>query len=161
MATEKPLVNKQYLLERYPGKGGWTYAIIPEIAKDQRARFGWVQVKGTIDDYAIQNYKLMPMGNGHLFLPVKAAIRKKIGKQAGDWVHVVLYKDDSEMEIPEALLLCLQDEPQTYQTFLSFTDGQRKEFIDWIAAAKTDATKVERLAETLRKVSLGQTFREK
>ncbi len=161
MATEKPLVNKQYLLERYPGKGGWTYAIIPEIAKDQRARFGWVQVKGTIDDYAIKNYKLMPMGNGHLFLPVKAAIRKKIGKQAGDWVHVVLYKDDSEIEIPEALLLCLQDEPQTHQTFLNFTDGQRKEFIDWIAAAKTDATKVERIAETLRKVSLGQTFREK
>lgn len=161
MATEKPLVNKQYLLERYPGKGGWTYAAIPEIIQNKNSPFGWVQVKGTIDDYAIQNYKLMPMGNGHLFLPVKAAIRKKIGKQAGDWVHVVLYKDDSEMEIPEALLLCLQDEPQTYQTFLSFTDGQRKEFIDWIAAAKTDATKVERLAETLRKVSQGQTFREK
>ncbi|MES2380921.1 MAG: YdeI/OmpD-associated family protein [Bacteroidota bacterium] len=161
MATEKPLVNKKYLLERYPGKGGWTYVVIPEISKDHRARFGWVQVKGTIDDYAIKNYKLMPMSNGYLFLPVKADIRKKIGKQAGDWVHIVLYKDDSEMEIPEALLLCLQDEPQTHQIFLSFTDGQRKEFIDWIAAAKTDTTKVERIAETLRKVSLGQTFREK
>lgn len=161
MATEKPLVNKQYLLERYPGKGGWTYAVIQEIPKNQRARFGWVQVKGTIDGYAIKNYKLMPMGNGYLFMPVKAAIRKKISKEAGDWVHIVLYKDDSEIEIPEALLLCLQDEPQTHQTFLSFTDGQRKEFIDWIAEAKTDATKVERIAETLRKVSLGKTFREK
>jgi hypothetical protein len=26
---EKPLVNKEYLLEKFPGKGGWTYAAIP------------------------------------------------------------------------------------------------------------------------------------
>jgi len=31
LGTEKPLVNRKYLLEKYPGKGGWTYAAIPEV----------------------------------------------------------------------------------------------------------------------------------
>ena len=86
----KPLVNKKYLLEKYPGKGGWTYARIPEILQDKNTPFGWVKVMGSIDGYEIKNYHLMPMGNGQLFLPVKAAIRKKIGKETGDWVQVVL-----------------------------------------------------------------------
>ena len=28
---EEPLVDKEYLLEKFPGKGGWTYALIPKI----------------------------------------------------------------------------------------------------------------------------------
>jgi hypothetical protein len=41
-------------------------------------------VRGTIDDFEIRKYHLMPMGNGKFFLPVKAEIRKKIKKEAGD-----------------------------------------------------------------------------
>lgn len=80
----QPLTDKAYLLEKFPGKGGWTYAAIPEIAPDKHAHFGWVRVKGTIDGYKIKGFHLMPMGNGKLFLPVKSEIRKKIKKQAGD-----------------------------------------------------------------------------
>ena len=29
--NEKPLVNKKYLLEKFPRKGGWTYTVISEI----------------------------------------------------------------------------------------------------------------------------------
>jgi hypothetical protein len=32
---EKPLVNKKYKLQKFPGKGGWTYAMIPEIPQDK------------------------------------------------------------------------------------------------------------------------------
>lgn len=49
MKSGKPLVNKKYLLEKYPGKGGWTYAVIPEVLQNKKAPFGWVKVKGTID----------------------------------------------------------------------------------------------------------------
>ena len=72
LESEKPLVSRNYLLEKYPGKGGWTYAAIPEILQDKKSPFGWVKVRGWIDDFEIKNYKLMPMGNGKLFLPVKA-----------------------------------------------------------------------------------------
>ena len=81
MDKEKPLVDREYLLEKFPGKGGWTYAQIPEILQNKQSAFGWVRVRGTIDNFEIKNYNLMPMGNGKLFLPVKAEIRKKIKKR--------------------------------------------------------------------------------
>jgi hypothetical protein len=77
---ETPLVNGDYLLQKFPGKGGWTYAAIPEILQNKKNPFGWVKVKGSVDGYELKQYKLMPMGEGRLFLPVKAAIRKKIKK---------------------------------------------------------------------------------
>ena len=85
-------VAKQYRLKKFPGKGGWTYAEIPEIPQDRKAHFGWVRVNGSIDGYPLNKHKLMPMGNGTLFLPVKAAIRKKIGKEEGDHVQIILEK---------------------------------------------------------------------
>ena len=72
-----PLTDKIYLLEKFSGKGGWTFVRLPEIPPGQNTPFGWVKVHGTIDRYEIKNYNLQPMGNGRLFLPVKAEIRKK------------------------------------------------------------------------------------
>jgi len=42
LKTDKPLLNKKYLLEKFPGKGGWTYAAIPEILQDKHSHFGCV-----------------------------------------------------------------------------------------------------------------------
>jgi hypothetical protein len=50
----KPLINKNYTLEKFPGKGGWTFARIPEIVKDKKNAFGWVRVKGSIDGFEIK-----------------------------------------------------------------------------------------------------------
>ncbi len=158
---EKLLVNKEYLLQKFSGKGGWTYAEIPEVLQDKNAPFGWVKVEGTIDDYKIRNYKLMPMGNGKLFLPVKADIRKKIRKKEGDYVNIILYADNDPTEIPEELLLCLLDNPVEYKTFLSYTDGEQKAFIDWIYSAKTEETRVDRIANTLDKLAKRQKFANK
>ncbi len=119
MGTEQPLVNRKYLLEKYPGKGGWTYAAIPEVLQDKHSPFGWVTVKGCIDSFEIKNYKLMPMGNGQLFLPVKSEIRKIIGKKEGDWVHVTLYADNAPIEVPEEFLDCLKEDQVAYNTFLT------------------------------------------
>jgi hypothetical protein len=157
--VEKPLVNKKYLLEKYPGKGGWTYAMIPEILQDRKTPFGWVKVKGMIDDIEIKNYRLMPMGNGHLFLPVKAEIRKKIGKKAGDWIKLVLFAGNEPVEIPEELLICLQDDPVAHKFFLNCTEGQQKGYIDWICSAKTESTKVARIAAAINKLAKGEKYK--
>ncbi len=151
---EKSLVDNDYLLEKYPGKGGWTYAQIPEIPPDKHAYFGWVRVWGTIDDFEIKHYHLMPMGNGKLFLPVKAEIRKKIKKQAGDYVRVRLFADNLPTEIPEELKLCLLEEPNAYETFLTYTDREQKAFIDRIYSAKTDHTKIERIVNLLDQLAI-------
>ncbi len=153
MDQKKALVNKEYLLEKYPGKGGWTYAAIPEIVQDKKKPFGWVQVKGSIDGVDLKNYKLMPMGNGKLFLPVKAEIRKKIKKKEGDWVKIILFADNDPLDIPTELLLCLKDEPKAYKVFLNFPEGEQKAYINWIYAAKKEETKIERLAKTVERLT--------
>lgn len=158
---DEPLINKKFLLKKYPGKGGWVYSAIPEVVKNKKSPFGWVRVKGFIDNYEFKNYRLMPMGNGQLFLPVKAEIRKKIGKKEGDYVHIILYVDNDPVEIPEELKLCLLDHPVEYKTFLGYTSGEQKAFINWIDAAKTDETKVNRIAKTLDKLLKKQKFTKK
>lgn len=60
---DEKLVDKEYLLEKLPGKYGWTYTIIPEIRPDPNAPFNWVKVRGTIDSYQIKGYRLMPSGD--------------------------------------------------------------------------------------------------
>ena len=153
MADQNPIINKKLKLEKYPGKGGWTYAIIPEMPQVKRAHFGWVKVKGQIDDFIISNYKLMPLGNGKLFLPVKKEIRKKIGKEAGDWVQVILFLDDSPLEIPIELLECLADDEIAYTNFFKLTEGKQKEIIDNIYSSKTDETKIRRIAAAINQLS--------
>lgn len=152
---QTPLVNGDYLLQKFPGKGGWTYALLPEVAPDRSAHFGWVTVKGTIDDFPLKNYRLMPMGKGQLFLPVNATVRKTIKKAAGDLVHIVLYADKDPLEIPEELLTCLKDDPHAHKIFRSYSEGEQRAFIKWIYSAKTDETRVRRITSTLLKLSRG------
>lgn len=151
----KPLVNKKYRLEKFKGKGGWTYTQIPEIPQDKKAHFGWVKVRGSIDGYEIRKYHLMPMGNGNLFLPVKAEIRKKINKKEGDLVHVILYPDTEPLEVPEELLLCLRDEPAALKFFQSISESEKKYYVEWIYSAKKEETKVNRLARSINRLMNG------
>ena len=155
---ETPLVHRTCMLEKFQGKGGWTYAQIPEIRPDKHAHFGWVRVRGFIGSYEIKGYHLMPMGNGTLFLPVKAQIRKHIKKQAGDWVQIILYADYLPTEIPEEFLWCLQDEPELFQNFMDFSDAERRDYLAWIYAAKTEQVKADRMASAIQKIQKKQKF---
>lgn len=149
---EKPLVNQKYQLEKYPGKGGWTYVVITEIPKEKRARGGYVRIKGTVDGYEIHGYHLMPMKNGNLFFQVKADIRKKIRKKEGDYIHLIFYMDHEPVAIPDELQLCLLADPIAHEIFLTFPEGKKKMFIDWINSAKKMETKADRIAKTLDKI---------
>lgn len=126
---------------------------IPKVLQNKNNPFGWVKVKGSIDDYAINKYHLMPMGNGKLFLPVKAEIRKKIKKQEGDTVHVILYHDDEPLEIPEEFTMCLEDEPRANNFFLSLSDSEKKFYLEWIYGAKKTETKIERMAKAINRLA--------
>jgi len=148
-----PLVDSDYLLQKYPGKGGWTFAAISEISQDKHAWFGWVKVCGTIDNYEIDNYHLMPMGNGTLMLPVKSEIRKKIGKNEGDWVHITLYSQDlPKIELTD-FFTCLQDEPIAFRNFQNLPPNEQKKLTDWIYSIKNDDLKVERIAQAINKLT--------
>lgn len=155
---EKPLTDKDYVLMSTGGsKYAWTYAEIPEIPMPKTS-FGMLKVKGKIDDYEFSNTHLMPMGNRHLGLVIKAELRKKLKKQAGDTVHITLYEDKTPLIIPEDLLLCMEDEDGLVEKFEKYSHGQKKAFIDWINSAKTEETQAERIAKTIVMVHNGEKF---
>jgi uncharacterized protein YdeI (YjbR/CyaY-like superfamily) len=106
-------------------------------------------VRGFIDDYELKDHNLFPMGKGILMMAVKAEIRKKIGKQQGDWVTLKLYYDEPEDNTGEDFLICLKEDSAAENTFNKATKKQQQEIIDWISASKNEDMKVERIAKML------------
>ena len=151
MATSEEilLIETTVQLERFQGKGGWTYARIPAIPQEKKNHFGWRSVKGSIDDYELTDTHLMPMGKGQVFLPVKAEIRKKINKQEGDWVKVILYADQLPAVKIDDFMLCLGDEPEALKHFEDLPETEKKKYTDWIYSAKSEELKIERMAQSI------------
>lgn len=148
-----PLVDKIFLLEKYPGKGGWTFVHIPIIFKNKEEKLKWKKVRGTIDGFEIRKYHIFPIGkNDGLFLPVKAEIRKHSKKKEGDYVHVVLYPDNEPLDIPDEMLMCMKDEPEAFQFFNSISESEQKFYIQWIYSAKKEETKIDRLAKAISRL---------
>ena len=73
-------------LQKSPRKGVWTYVVWSESVKFFGTR-GLVKVKGSIDGRPFRS-SFMAMGNGTHMLPIKAEIRRIIGKELGETVTV-------------------------------------------------------------------------
>lgn len=75
-------------LEKSKSKGGWTYVVWPESAAFFKTK-GLVKIAGTVDGEPFKS-SFMALGDGRHKLAVKASLRKKIGKEAGDIVSIHL-----------------------------------------------------------------------
>lgn len=163
------MVQFKAVIEQFAAQGektGWSYINVPaeialQLKPDNKKSF---RVKGKLDNYAIKGVALIPMGGGDFIMAVNATMRKGIGKRKGASVAVKLDVDHVEMVIPDDLMDCFNDEPDTLNFFQSLAKSHQNYFIKWINEAKTEQTRTKRIALTVsamaKKYDYGTMIRE-
>ncbi|MBK8633534.1 MAG: YdeI/OmpD-associated family protein [Saprospiraceae bacterium] len=161
MSSANPIIKGKFVIQKMEMKGGWSYVLLPPNHSKSGLPFGWFVVKGSIDDYIIKQYKLWPTASNQLFLPIKAEIRKKIKKQVGDTVDIVLFEDKSEIEIPVDFLTCLYESPKAQFHFEKMSGTSQKQYVDYVFGAKSLDAQARRMAKSIEKLEKGLKYHEK
>jgi hypothetical protein len=156
------------ILQKFDEKGektGWTYIDIPldvteAMKPGQKTSF---RVKGTLDNFPINLVALLPMGRsgdleGGFIMPINAAMRRGIRKEAGATVRVDLEVDNSPMPLSADLLACLDDDPVAKAHFQTLSRGHQIYFSNWIEDAKTTVTKTKRLTQAVMGLAMSMDF---
>ena len=129
-------------------KTGWTYIEVPaDVAKKLKPNHKTsFRVKGKLDNFSIKGVALLPMGKGAFIMPLNAALRKGIGKKEGGMLKVKLTEDKAEFFFDADFIACLADEPDAEKFFKTLSGSHQRYFSKWIQSAKTEDTKVKRIA---------------
>jgi hypothetical protein len=136
------------------GGSGGVYVEFPYITKEVFGYQGRIPVLVHFDGQPYRG-SMVRMGTSCHLIPLLKAIRKIIRKEIGDTVNVVVELDDQPriIETPEDLQNALLENPIAYDLFRKLSYSHKREYVNWIEAAKKPETRERRILETIRKLS--------
>lgn len=115
-------------------------------------------VRATINGYVWRT--TVTRMRGEFLLGLSRAVREGAGVEAGDTVEVEVELDGAprEVEVPEALMQALAEDPAARAAFDGLAFTHRKEYARWITEAKRDETRQRRVTRALEMLRDGETL---
>lgn len=139
-------------IKRFEGKIKWSVFYFPYPAAEHFGTNGKIPVCVSVDGHEFE-HTLLPSKNGH-YLVYNEFIKQTVGKETGDFVHVVLEKDTKKREviIPGYIEEELKSSG-TLETFSKQPDYMKREQINHIEIAKKEETRSGRLTALTKRLN--------
>jgi hypothetical protein len=136
------------------GSGGACIYFPYDVEKEFGTK-GRVPVKATFDGVPYAG-SLVKYGAPQHMLGILKAVRQEIGKGPGDTVAVTIEKDEAErtVEVPPEFEKLLKKE-KVWAAFDSLSFTHKREYVRWIADAKRDQTRANRIAKSVEMLRSG------
>lgn len=138
-------------IKKVPDKDG---AYI-EIPFDVDEVFGAkrVKVKASFDGAEYRG-SIVRMGMPCYIIGITKALRKQIGKEPGDMVHVTVEKDEEErtVEMPEDFKQAIESDETAREFWKGLSFSAQKKYVNWITSSKKEETRSRRLSEAVNRL---------
>ena len=136
---------------RLEGKIKWNVLYFPYSALEHFGAKGNIPVCITVDGHAF-DHMLLPSKNGH-YLVYNEFIKRAVGKDFGDSVHVTLGRDTKErvFSMPGYIEDSLRD-AGVLELFFRQPDYLKREQVNHIEIAKKEETKTNRIQALIKRL---------
>lgn len=131
-------------LDRFDGNLWYYYLPVPAAIANQFITGKDRRVVCTLNQTAVFQAALMPLGDGNFFVNVNKTIRTKLKLQLGSDVQVLLQKDTSEygLPVPEEFTELLKQDEEGSKRFHSLTPGKQRTLLYIVAKPKSSDLKI-------------------
>jgi len=139
-------------IKQLEGKIKWSVFYFPYSALEHFGSKGNIPVCITVDGYPF-DHMLLPSKNGH-YLVYNEFIKRAVGKNTGDSVHVTLERDTKKREIviPADIEKALKDSGVLEQ-FQKQPDYYKREQLNHIEIAKKEETRANRISALVKRLA--------
>jgi hypothetical protein len=141
--------------------GAWTFLEIPPEVSASFGVRGRIAVAGTVNGFAFRNF-LMPTGDGTHQMMFSKELQAGAKAKAGERVAVVMEVDSAPrtVSVPADLKAALAAKGKLRQVFDELAYTHRKDFVNWIVAAKRPETRAARIAKALDMLASGRKYKD-
>jgi hypothetical protein len=133
--------------------GAWVD--FPYDLKEMFGKGNLVPIKAIFENSIEYRGSLAKMGGEWPMLLIKKDIQQQLNKKAGEAIHMVVELDDQPREVvlSAEFTQALDVNPKIKAIFDSLAYTHRKEYAGWIAEAKREQTRQDRIAKALRMIA--------